>query len=76
MARRGGNNTDPNGIGGGVLFERTDRFHVRHRFCVLPQCADGAYPIGNLLSDAQGNVFGVTQQGGANGAGVIYEFTP
>jgi uncharacterized repeat protein (TIGR03803 family) len=72
----GGNNTDPKGLGGGVLFEQTDSFHVLHHFCALSQCADGAYPIGNLLTDAEGDVFGVTQQGGANGAGVIYEFIP
>jgi uncharacterized repeat protein (TIGR03803 family) len=72
----GGNNSDPDGKGGGVLFERSDRFRVHHRFCSLPQCADGAYPYGKLVGDAQGHVFGVTHKGGANGAGVIYEFTP
>ncbi len=37
--------------------------------------ADGAYPTGVLLRDAQGNLFGTTQLGGAHNAGVVFELS-
>ena len=33
-------------------------------------------PTGNLLRDANGNLFGVTQNGGANGWGSVFELSP
>jgi uncharacterized repeat protein (TIGR03803 family) len=38
--------------------------------------SDGAGPVGNLVMDANGNLYGTTSAGGANGAGVIWEITP
>lgn len=37
---------------------------------------DGAYPVGPLVFDSQGNVYGVAILGGTDGAGVIFQFTP
>lgn len=38
---------------------------------------DGNWPIGDLLFDASGNIYGATRQGGApNYGGVVYELTP
>ncbi len=37
--------------------------------------SDGAYPVSNLLFDANGNIFGTTSQGGAYGFGVVFEIT-
>jgi uncharacterized repeat protein (TIGR03803 family) len=37
---------------------------------------DEAFPWGNLVSDASGNLFGATEQGGANGYGSIFEASP
>jgi uncharacterized repeat protein (TIGR03803 family) len=38
---------------------------------------DGAaYPVGSLVLDASGNIYGMTYDGGTYGAGVIYEITP
>jgi uncharacterized repeat protein (TIGR03803 family) len=38
---------------------------------------DGATsPVGSLVLDAGGNIYGMTYAGGAYGAGVIYEITP
>jgi uncharacterized repeat protein (TIGR03803 family) len=50
---------------------------VLYRFCPggLP-CADGYFPSGGLLMDATGNLFGVTQYGGAHKLGVVFELTP
>jgi len=37
---------------------------------------NGELPIGELISDPAGRLFGVTNLGGPNGAGTIYEITP
>jgi uncharacterized repeat protein (TIGR03803 family) len=41
---------------------------------------DGSSPIGNLVIDSKGDLFGVTEYGGTgeggNGGGVVYELTP
>jgi uncharacterized repeat protein (TIGR03803 family) len=37
--------------------------------------SDGSYPNG-LMMDAAGNLYGVTESGGLNGAGIAYELSP
>jgi uncharacterized repeat protein (TIGR03803 family) len=38
---------------------------------------DGAYPLGNLILDKGGDLYGVTEQGGASGQnGTAYRLTP
>jgi len=37
---------------------------------------DGAAPYGNVIFDAQGNLYGTTSAGGAYNAGVVFEITP
>jgi uncharacterized repeat protein (TIGR03803 family) len=37
---------------------------------------DGNGPHGHLTFDANGNIFGTTQGGGANGTGTVYELSP
>ncbi len=37
---------------------------------------DGLYPLGGLLLDASGNLFGTTEQGGTNGDGTVFELSP
>jgi hypothetical protein len=36
----------------------------------------GMLPVGELVRDAAGNLFGVANGGGPNGGGVVYEITP
>jgi len=36
---------------------------------------DGEYPYGGLIVDAAGDLFGTTDQGGANGQGTVFEIT-
>jgi uncharacterized repeat protein (TIGR03803 family) len=36
----------------------------------------GQTPVGGLAADANGNLYGVTESGGANGDGVVYELSP
>lgn len=38
--------------------------------------ADGNYPVGGLIIDGSGNLYGVTQDGGASSAGTVYELSP
>jgi len=37
---------------------------------------DGAEPVGGLVIDAEGNLYGVTGNGGSGGGGVVYELSP
>jgi len=37
---------------------------------------DGRVPEGNLIADANGNLYGVTNQGGANNDGTLFELSP
>src|SRR6185437_11356404 len=50
-----------------------------HHFCHRaepPHCLDGASPSGSLIMDAAGNLYGVTQSGGAGNDGVVFELSP
>ena len=38
--------------------------------------ASGRTPIGELVSDANGHLFGVSYAGGASGVGAVFEITP
>ena len=37
---------------------------------------DGGHPVTNLIFDAAGNLYGMTQGGGAHGNGVVFSLTP
>ena len=36
----------------------------------------GVFPVGSLVSDANGNYYGVTEIGGTSGVGTVFEITP
>jgi uncharacterized repeat protein (TIGR03803 family) len=38
--------------------------------------SDGGNPFGSLALDANGNLYGTAEAGGANGDGVVFEITP
>ncbi len=44
-----------------------------YNFCTQPNCADGNGPVAALISDAPGNLYGTTEQGGINNQGVVFE---
>ncbi|MGA7218290.1 MAG: choice-of-anchor tandem repeat GloVer-containing protein [Candidatus Sulfotelmatobacter sp.] len=61
----------------GVMFElspgATWTETVLHNF---GGAGDGATPVGALIFDFLGNLYGATSAGGANGVGIVYEITP
>ncbi len=63
--------------GQGTIFEidTQGQTSVLYSFCTAQNCPDGGNPIGNLIKDKNGNLYGVGQEGGANGAGVVFKFT-
>ena len=57
--------------------------NVLYSFCAQTNCIDGFDPAASLISDAAGNLYGTTYQGGANncgfpynGCGTVFELTP
>ena len=39
-------------------------------------CIDGAFPLAGLIQDDSGNLYGTTEEGGAGGAGTVFQLTP
>jgi uncharacterized repeat protein (TIGR03803 family) len=50
-------------------------YKVIHDFCKKLQCGDGQNPIGNLVADQAGNLYG-TADGGAHNSGIVFELAP
>ncbi len=59
----------------GVAFEidTGGHFSILHTFCSLSECADGDEPIGNLVLDSAGNIYGTT--GNIVGHGTVFKLT-
>jgi len=54
---------------------------VLYSFCSVGNCNDGAFPVGGLVADTTGNLYGATLYGGAStsnwvGGGVVFKLTP
>ncbi len=49
---------------------------VLYTFCSQPNCTDGFGPNGNLVMDAQSNLYGATQYGGTRQNGTAFKLTP
>jgi len=71
------------GLGFGTVFELAPNGSggwtetVLYTFCSAASCADGENPTySNVIFDTQGNMYGTTYGGGANGYGVVFELTP
>ena len=54
---------------GGWTFKRI------HSFCHRPNCVDGAIPLGKLIMDTAGNLYGTTLGGGRSVFGTVFEFS-
>jgi len=64
----------------GAVFKITPagQLTTLHSFCSagLPNCPDGANPAGGLVQARDGNFYGTTDTGGANGYGTVFKVTP
>ncbi len=49
---------------------------VLHTFCEKEGCPDGAYPNGRLVQATNGDFYGTTSEGGANGDGTVFKIAP
>ncbi|HTT62057.1 MAG TPA: choice-of-anchor tandem repeat GloVer-containing protein [Bryobacteraceae bacterium] len=81
MGGGGANNSACNGgftgTGCGTVYKITPQgaFNTIYNFCSLANCADGYSPYTTLVSGADGNLYGITPLGGANGYGTVYRIT-
>jgi uncharacterized repeat protein (TIGR03803 family) len=71
--------------GGGVHGDNGTVFQITpsgtlttlYSFCARPNCADGQLPKAGLVQATNGNFYGTTKNGGANGdSGSVFEITP
>jgi uncharacterized repeat protein (TIGR03803 family) len=66
-------------INAGTVFEITPAGELTtlYRFCSQSGCSDGVEPSAGLVQAADGNLYGTTSGGGANGAsGTLFQITP
>jgi len=66
-------------MSGGVVFKLAPdgTYTVLHNFCILSPCTDGNSPIGALVKDASGNLYGATYAGGPDRLdGTIFKIAP
>ncbi|MGA7384143.1 MAG: choice-of-anchor tandem repeat GloVer-containing protein [Methylocella sp.] len=71
---------------GGVVFKLAPNGTetVLYSFCSLPSCSDGALPLGGLIADRAGNLYGTTYEGGGSECsypgpgfcGVVFKLSP
>ena len=47
-----------------------------YNFCSEANCTDGANPMASLVLGFDGNFYGTTSAGGANGVGTVFKITP
>jgi len=65
--------------GDGEIFElkrgakNTYAFEILYTFCAAAHCKDGAHPVGSLIVDTSGNLYGATAGGGTYSAGEVFE---
>ncbi len=64
--------------GGGTVFKITEggTLTTLYSFCSQSSCTDGKSPDGSLIQATDGNLYGTTNGGGANGAGTVFSINP
>jgi len=64
---------------GGIIFELTyvpGAGWTEQTLYKFQIASDGANPLGGLIFDAAGNLYGTTSQGGSGGGGTVFELSP
>ncbi len=72
----GGNPACAQGCGAIFKISPSGAFTTIHRFCSKPACADGSNPFDGLILGNDGDLYGTTARGGANGDGTIFKIMP
>ncbi len=64
--------------GAGTVFKVTPagQLTTLYSFCSQTDCADGLQPHAGLIQASDGNLYGTTLYGGANGDGTVFKITP
>jgi uncharacterized repeat protein (TIGR03803 family) len=61
---------------GGTVFEVNGSAEtVLYNFCGIAHCVDGQSPVGGIIADSNGNLYGTTKYGGYYGNGTVFELT-
>ena len=73
----GGANCTSSG-GCGTVFKITPggTLTTLYSFCSQTNCTDGTQPESGLMQATNGDLYGTTYQGGANGKGTVFKITP
>ncbi len=63
--------------GGGTILKITlsGTLTTLYNFCSQSGCPDGQYPSGGLIQATDGNLYGTTADGGANGDGTVFRLS-
>ena len=77
MTQNGGANLF-DGSGAGTVFKITSsgKLTTLYSFCSQAGCTDGRWPSAGLVQATDGNLYGTTFFGGANGVGTVFKITP
>lgn len=68
--------------GFGVVFQLSPlaggkwNYKILYNFGSQPNCSDGAFPVGGMVFDKAGNLYGTTELGGANNLGLVFKLSP
>jgi uncharacterized repeat protein (TIGR03803 family) len=67
----------PRGYSCGTVFklDALGTYTKLYNFCSQPKCADGGNPFAGLVQATDGNFYGTTFSGGANGEGTVFKIT-
>ena len=71
-----GNNNATCGYQGCGLVYKVDTAGNETPLYTFSGTPDGSNPVGGVVADADGNLYGTTKYGGANGYGTVYEVMP
>jgi uncharacterized repeat protein (TIGR03803 family) len=64
--------------GGGTAFKITlsGTLTTLYSFCSRSGCTDGEGPVAGVVQATNGDLYGITNQGGADGYGTVFKITP
>jgi len=67
----------PSFIGCGTVFKisPSGTLTTLHEFCSEAGCVDGAFPFAGVVQATDGDLYGTTIEGGANGKGTVYKIS-